>query len=455
MAYCPSRRALPFRWKGETMTLLDGPDANDLEGLAITASGVDRSGPTLVPVDRYISPAWMAIENEKVWPKTWQIACSLDHVADPGDFYEYRAGWLSILVVRGQDGELRAFQNACRHRGNAICQGSGSGLDELRCPYHRWAWTTEGMLREVPNRRGFGHIDNDEYALIPAKVDTWGRLVFVNLDTQAIGLGEWLEGIPDDLSWCPIDEYRCEALVVSAMPANWKVVAEGFSETYHIQGIHREMLGHVDDVDAPQQLWNRHGASYQNYGEPSPRLGPNVEPEIVWDTWMNNMGQRLGVEPGTPMPEIPAGQTVKEVIAEGLVQHHAAQGVDISMHDTVRLTAISQYNLFPNASVLVMPDMISVLSSRPGLTPDDCQFVMMSLRRVAPGAPRTHPVTAEIDPDTDLGFVMNQDVAIMKTAQRGLHQPGLRHLALSAEECRVINLHRNLDEWCGATRTGD
>ena len=167
---------------------------------------------------------------------------------------------------------------------------------------------------------------------------------------------------------------------------------------------------------------------------------------------MTNMGQRLGVEPGSPMPEIPEGKTVQDVIADGLVSHYADQGVDISMYDNVRLTAMSQYNLFPNATVLVMPDMISVLSARPGLTPDDCQFVMMSFRRVAPGAPRTEPITAEVPGDTDLGFVMNQDVGIMKTAQRGLHQPGLKHLTLSAEECRVINLHRNLDEWCGATR---
>jgi choline monooxygenase len=435
------------------MTLLDDPNRTEtLEGLAITASGLDRSGPTLVPVDRYISPEWMAIENEKVWPKAWQIACSVDHVAEPGDFYEYRAGWISILVVRGQDGELRAFQNACRHRGNAICQGSGSGLDELRCPYHRWAWTTEGRLSQVPNRKGFGKLDNDEYALIPAKVETWGRIVFVNLDGDAMGLEEWLEGIPEDLSWCPLDEYRCETLVTTPMPANWKVVAEGFSETYHIQGIHREMLGHVDDVDAPQKLWHRHGVSYQNYGVPSPRLGRDVPDHVVWDTWMQNMGQRLGVEPGTPMPEIPEGQTVQDVIAQGLVAHYAEKGVDISMYDNVRLTAMSQYNMFPNATMLVMPDMISVLSARPGLTPDDCQFVMMSFRRCAPGAPRTTPFTAELPPDTNLGMVMNQDVGIMKTAQRGLHQPGLTHLALSAEECRVINLHRNLDEWCGASR---
>ena len=166
---------------------------------------------------------------------------------------------------------------------------------------------------------------------------------------------------------------------------------------------------------------------------------------------MTCMGERLGLAAGAPMPEIPPGKTVQEVIAAGLVAHYESQGVDISMHDPVRLTAMSQYNLFPNATILFMPDMISVLSARPGLTPDQAQFVMMTLQRSSPGRlPSSDPLTMEVPNDTSLGFVMNQDVGVMKTVQRGLHQPGLSHLTLSAEECRVINLHRNLDEWCGA-----
>ena len=62
--------------------------------------------PTLIPTDRYTSAEWMAKENEKVWPYSWQIACSVDHVAEPGDFFEYRVGWLSLLIVRGDDGVL-------------------------------------------------------------------------------------------------------------------------------------------------------------------------------------------------------------------------------------------------------------------------------------------------------------------------------------------------------------
>ena len=413
------------------------------------ASDVEQ-GPTLIPADRYTSPAWMALENERLWPRVWQVACSVDHVAEPGDFYEYRAGWLSVVIVRTDKGALRAFQNVCRHRGNTICQGTGTGLTELRCPFHRWAWTMDGLLREVPNRKAFGLLDTADFSLFPVQVDTWGRLVFVNLDSSAMSLSDWLEGIPDDLSWCPVDDYRCDALVTSPVPANWKVVADGFSETYHVQGIHRELLGHMDDVNAPQKLWRRHGVSYQHYGVPSPRLGRNVPPETVWSTWMQDMGTRLGLAADAPMPAIPAGGTVQEAIAEGIIAYQAQQGVDVSNYDAARLTGMTQYNLFPNTTLLAMPDMIIVLCGRPGLTPDDAHFVMLQLRRVNPGTPRSQPFTAELPADTDLGLVMNQDVAIMQTMQRGLHQPGLRHVAASAEECRLINLHRNLDEWVGS-----
>ena len=95
----------------------------------------------------------------------------------------------------GDDGELRGFQNACGHRGNALCSGSGSGLTELRCGYHRWAWDLQGQLREVPSRKGFGVIRNDDLPLFPVQVDTWGRLVFVNLDLDAAPLADWLEGV--------------------------------------------------------------------------------------------------------------------------------------------------------------------------------------------------------------------------------------------------------------------
>ncbi len=141
--------------------------------------------PYRIPAERYTSAEFAALENERLWPRVWQVACSVDHVSTSGDAVDCRLGPLSALVVRGSDGRLRAFQNVCRHRGNTICEGNRRGLTELRCPYHRWAWDLDGGLREVPSRRGFGALPTGELGLVPVSVDQWGPLVFVNFDPAA------------------------------------------------------------------------------------------------------------------------------------------------------------------------------------------------------------------------------------------------------------------------------
>ena len=168
-----------------------------------------------------------------MWPKVWHVACTTDHIANPGDWFEHRLGRYSILLVRGDDGALRGFQNVCRHRGNTICRGSGTGMNELRCPYHRWAWDLAGRLRDSPasirpaGRRSVagagagGHL---------------GPPVFVNLDLDAEPLDDWLEGIPADIAWANLDEFRGAYSTVTAVNCNWKVVNDGFSETYHVRG---------------------------------------------------------------------------------------------------------------------------------------------------------------------------------------------------------------------------
>ncbi len=412
-----------------------------------------RGGTTLVPKARYTSAEFAALEAERLWPRVWQIACSVDHVAEPGDWYELRAGRLSLLVVRGDDGELRAFQNACRHRGNAICVGSGSGLRELRCPYHRWSWDLRGRLRGMPSRDYFGDLRMEDFPLVAASVGVWGRLVFVNLDPDAMPLEEFLEGVPADAAWARLEELRCFATTKTPLEANWKVVSDGFSETYHIQGIHREMLGSIDDVNATQRLWQRHGVSYQDYGVPSPRLGQDVTDQMVWDSWVTTQGGRMGpaYEKPCPLPPIPPGQTLRDVIADLVRRHHRATfGADLSGFDTAQMLRLSQYNLFPNATVLVWGEMVNVLVARPGPAPDRAEMVAFLLYRAASAdAPRTRPVDVAMGADADFGFVLNQDVALAASMQVGLEQPGLTHVAISNEECRILQLHRNLERWIG------
>lgn len=409
--------------------------------------------PVRIPRSRYTSPAFAALEAERLWPYAWQIACTVDHVPAVGDVYEYVAGRLSVLVVRGADGELRAFQNSCPHRGSLLCEGMASGLDELRCPYHRWAWDLTGSLREVPSRKGFGpDFRSDDHGLVAVRVDTWGPFVFVALDAEAMPLADYLEGMWEDSAWAGLDEFHCDAAVVTPMPANWKVVAEGFSEIYHVQGIHPEMLATIDDIHSPQRLWSHTAACYQQYGVPSPRLR-DVSPQQMWDGMIVTQGARFGLAEGAPLPEIPDGQTLRDVFAQLVRDVQAARGVDLGHLGVDELLTLSQYNLFPNATVLVWGDMVNVLVARPGLTPDDSHLVMYQLYRLPPGAERTRTPEFHMGADAPLGLVIGQDVELAGSVQRGLHQPGLGDVVLSSEEARIVNLHRNLERYLGIEPT--
>jgi phenylpropionate dioxygenase-like ring-hydroxylating dioxygenase large terminal subunit len=416
-----------------------------------TAIGTPLAEPVRVPAARYTDPAFAELEQARLWPRVWQIACTVDHVAQPGDVYELRSGRLSVLIVRGEDGELRAFQNVCRHRGNSLCEGMSAGRTELRCPFHRWTWNLAGELREVPSRRGFGVLHNDELGLVPVAVGTWGPLVFVNLDVDAEPLDEYLEGVPDHAAWARLDEFRAVATTTTPVAANWKVVADGFSETYHIQGLHREMLASIDDVHSAQHVWGRHALSYQRYGVPSPRLGRSVTDEEIWESFTLTQSGRLGPEyvAGSPMPAARNGETARELMADILREQQRAYGADMSGFDTEQVMNLSQYNLFPNVTVLLWGEMINVLISRPGPTPEQAELVTYLLLRHDANAPHAQPPEIVVPPDGDLGWILNQDTSVLESMQRGLRQPGFTHLHLSSEECRIINMHRNLERMLG------
>jgi nitrite reductase/ring-hydroxylating ferredoxin subunit len=404
-----------------------------------------------IPVSRYLSPEFFERELADVWPRAWQLACTVDHVAGAGDWYEYRIGRYSVLIVRGDDGVLRAFQNVCLHRGSELCSGSGSGLAEIRCPFHRWTWGLDGRLREVPSRREFGVL-NDDYPLIDVQVDTWGPLVFVNLDRDAGQLSEYLAPLPAETAWANLDEFRCTAVVSVRADCNWKTLIEGFSETYHVQGIHREMLGMADDVNGPQDIWHRHGRLVQSYGLPSPRQRRPGGDAEVFASFIEVMGGRIGIEDkSAPMPPIPEGETLREMLARMVRDTNREQGIDLSTYEDHHVLDMEQYNLFPSITVLVFADMLSVVRSRPGTHVEEAYMDMYAFTRVQdPDAPRTKPIDVLLPPDAEppFGLVINQDIGNFARTQRGLHQPGFTHLTVSpTEECRVVNLHRTLEEF--------
>jgi choline monooxygenase len=423
------------------------------------AIGTPPDSPTLVPAERYYSPAFARLEIERMWPKVWQVACMVDHVTEPGDYFEYRCGPYGVLIVRGDDpdspcGGLRAFQNACRHRGNSLCTGSGSGLRELKCGYHGWTWDLSGTLKRVPNRKGFGTLHMSDFPLVPAKVESWEGLVFVNLDIHAMPLREYLEAIPDDIAWCHLEDFRCYATLTVEVEANWKTIADGYSETYHIQTLHPELLRCVDDIHAPQQIWGHTGKSDQPYGVQSPRFDGALSDEEVWEAYVYTQGALMGAPEGTPFPadERRPGQTVQDLIAQHTRAFAASRGVSLDWADTDRITRLHQYNVFPNMTLLANADHLTIMCSRPGpsadSSPDKGELVMFLMTRMPPGAPRNKPTDVRLPAEqAEPGLVLTQDIQVLAGLQRGMHQPGFTHVVLSGEERRVINMHHNLERY--------
>jgi phenylpropionate dioxygenase-like ring-hydroxylating dioxygenase large terminal subunit len=402
-----------------------------------------------VPAERYYSAAFARLEVERMWPKVWQCACTVDHVAEPGDYFEYRCGPYSVLIVRGEDDVLRAFQNVCRHRGNSLCSGSGSGLNELRCGYHGWTWDLGGVLRRVPNRKGFGALRMAELPLAPVAVDTWERLVFVNLDVDAMPLLDYLEGMPGDVEWCGLTDFRCYATMTIDVDANWKTIADGYSETYHIQTLHPELHRCMDDVYAPQTIWGHTGKSEQLYGVPSPHLKRALTDSEVWDAYVCTQGALMGVEEGAPLPDDrDPGASVADVIAARTRAFAASRGLDLDWAGTDEVMRLHQYNVFPNLTLLMNADHLTVMTSRPGSDPDRGELVMVLWTRMPPGAARTKPVDVRMTAaEAHPGLVLTQDISVLAGLQRGMHQPSFKHLTLSNEERRVINMHRNLERY--------
>src|SRR5207244_6567576 len=142
------------------------------------------------------------------------------------------------------------------------------------------------------------------------QVGTGGALVFVNLGLGAEPLAEFLEEVPGDCAWARLDEMRSLMSVTGPARCNWKTLIDGFSETYHVQGIHREMLPMCDDVNGPQRVWDRHGKLQQSYGMPSPRLRDQPDDQRVWEAFVEVMGVRVGNDAqrdAGPAPEVPPG----------------------------------------------------------------------------------------------------------------------------------------------------
>lgn len=193
----------------------------------------------------YTDAEVFALESRVLFGRMWLCVGREEDLPEVGSFLTQEIGGEKILVVRGEDLTLRAFFNVCRHRGARLVEEPCGRLrGAIGCPYHAWTYALDGRLLRAPRAEpGFR---TEDYPLVQARLETLGGFVFVNLDADAPALGAAFADLPD-LSRYRLAGLRRARAIEYAVAANWKVVAENYSECYHCPLVHPQ-LHRISDV---------------------------------------------------------------------------------------------------------------------------------------------------------------------------------------------------------------
>jgi glycine betaine catabolism A len=214
-----------------------------LAGLAATAA--PREDARTLPREVYRSPDILALEQRGIFRRMWLCVGREEDFPKAGSFLTETIGGERIVVMRAEDGSLGAFYNVCRHRGSHLVTDACGQLGKtITCPYHAWTYGLDGRLKRIP-RPDVG-FRTEDYPLKPVQLGTWGGFVFVNLDPQAPPLAQWLAGMPDLARYRLADMRRAHRIDYE-IDANWKIVAENYSECYHCPLVHPQ-LHRISDV---------------------------------------------------------------------------------------------------------------------------------------------------------------------------------------------------------------
>lgn len=192
-----------------------------------------------------------ALEKEKIFKKVWLKVATAWELPQPGDYKvkEMPVADTSVLIVRGKDGQIRAFHNVCTHRGNKVVPNKGfetfgrSRAGVVTCRFHGWVFGTDGALKSVPMQEGFGQLDKSCLGLKEIACDEWEGFVFINFDPQpAQSLADYLGDFAALFGGYPYHESTTAFRYSTALKCNWKVAHYAFSEGYHVPTIHAGSL---------------------------------------------------------------------------------------------------------------------------------------------------------------------------------------------------------------------
>ncbi len=356
-----------------------------------------------IPPGRYTDAEWFAVERRVMWQRTWLYAGHVDQLPDKGSYFLWRHGSAPIVVIRGDDGIVRAFYNTCRHRGAPVLrEDAGQAGGALVCGYHGWTYDRQGQLRGVTERRDWAGLDTGCRNLVAVRCERFANWLFVNEDQNAEPLADFLEPVARYMRHLPLDSLRLVNRREVEVRCNVKVLVDNFLEAYHFNLLHPKTSDRIfDNQGTSVHLW-RNGHSMM--------LSPNRR-----DDW---------VDPGTVgMPEM-AHVTAIE-------RHHNPS-----------------YSLFPNLILPIAPSGMPCVA----LWPRTARTSVLEVLWFAPdwgGGPRDPLWETRI---ANFDRIVDEDIQFAEPMQHTIESPGFTGVPLSYQERRIYHWHEEVDRRIGVHR---
>jgi phenylpropionate dioxygenase-like ring-hydroxylating dioxygenase large terminal subunit len=400
-----------------------------------------------VPKERYFAPDFYAMEAELLWPRVWQMACRLEEIPQPRDFVEYEFLDQSIVVLRTDDMGVTAFQNACRHRGVKLVQGSGTCERGFTCPFHGWCYGPDGANTAVTRRKTFAehNLQPGDLDLTPVRCEVWGGCAWINLDDDAPPVQQCMQPAASILDAWKVESLRTEAWYACRLPVNWKLAEEAFVEAYHVVQAHPQLV-------IPTRYGRREGTPF----DPQGFIDADIEYLRAMCDGMDGMvhANDVRIAEGLRDLELPADPklamtTWNRTLNDAVVAWHRANGSDVP--DLNELTEqginLEFFQCFPHYFVLPMYSSASSYRFRP-LGPEETLMEIWSLGRVPEGHEPVKPAPPEVWEADDPRWpaIPAQDFSNLPRQQQGLHAKSFEYMRLSAGlEGHISNFQRTVD----------
>lgn len=356
---------------------------------------------------RYTDEAFYRSEMEYVFRRTWLQVAHVSEFEKEGSYLTVDLPMAPVIIVRGKDGKLRAFLNACRHRGASVVREEKGCVRVMACPYHGWTYDLKGQLIGLPVQESFPGLVLEDHALENVRCELWGGFVFINLDKSAPALTDWIEPMTRRFAAQAEAPLRIVSKQSWEVNCNWKMAVEAFREAYHVPTVHpRTAAAALDGYDTFYELY------------------PN------------------------------GGGTVFIPYSKAIMAQEFS-GVSIRASTLIRLTGTEDEkyskttllaSVFPNAMIGFQPMGFPLITSWP-VAVDRCRLQVNWYGMDWGDGPIPAEWTKVVD---DFTVLTGEDLANLSSMQKSLEADPGKGIPLSALECTVYQLHAEIDKLIGA-----